>query len=92
MGERRARVIRVDLPAQPVPIEDRVSDNPWCNAVSDPVNAFDAGSLEISPYKVGIQLSAGEPLGHEHSRIGCNFAHVPELVTDAHAVLVYRVK
>jgi len=73
-----------------VSVEDRISENPWCNAVSDPVDTFDACSLEIPPDKGVIQLGAGQPLGHEHGRIGCNFGRLPKLVTDAHASLVNR--
>src|SRR5258708_17461931 len=68
--ERRAGVTGVDLPTQPVPVEDRVSEKPWCDAVSYSVDAFDARSLQIPRDKVVVQPGAGEPLG-EWARPPC---------------------
>src|SRR5215210_535714 len=43
VGERRARVVTVDLAGEPVAVEDRFRDHPRGQTVANPVHAFDAG-------------------------------------------------
>ena len=45
IGERRARVVTVDLAGEPVAVEDRFRDHPRGQTVANPVHAFDAGRV-----------------------------------------------
>ena len=82
IGERRLRGLRVDLPAEPVTVEDRIGRDPRRDAVTDAVEADDAGTGEGGRVagKLPVQPVVGPALGDEHDAWRRQLERVAELV------------
>ena len=80
--ERDGRVLGVDLAPEPVPVEDRLGDDPRRDAVADPVDGLDplgGQRLAVGGPELEVERVVGEPLRDEDDGVGLELERLAEL-------------